>query len=1821
MSQPSSSCFRCRRFLPSDVSSLLRLLTQQRLAGAADASPQRKGKGGVEEPALSPRAAANLEHVRRWWGVDGCSAVVCLLRAQWLSLVVEDDAGLLAVAAFHTQPNVAAVRLVCGGPPLSPSQWPSWLSSFCCRSPLSPAASTVSGLQPHCTTFLSFFACATLSNQRQQREVREQLLHAAFHVSERITRIALIAPATAQEEEREGEGDRGEGAEEEDRQAAPPLRGSPLALSFRLVDDGQRSHESSASASAPLCVYLCQSEQPRIRVRRAVLEDHDDLLPLFERQTQLSAGQCGPFFLAQLVEPSSTTAQSASAAGSPPLLQLLSSSSSVPLVAEVDGRAVGLLCLTSHVDVTAVSRSFDLSAFERTWTRVAAAADGGLDAELPAISSPDKLSSRMAALFGALSAASSSWESSGAQATPTTSSASSVMASAAPVASGKGGESGGSGGGAVAADAVWQCWSGSLADALRGCEAAALSAGSAALSSWWASEGAGLWREAAASAEAFERLWREAAEVVLAGASPASSEAVSGGGSGGEVELLLQRWSAAAAARADSERPTETADAAAAAATPPLLPPSQPSPRSFPAFSSSSVVCVVCFVLDQRYASQASELFLPAFAAFPSRSFLLMSLPHSTPTFPLLHSMTQLTRRQAAAGSDGDSYPHATYLLHRATALSMQRGGAGLQVAIVSLSDEADVTRALQWATEEEQSSRLLATAEPRSSCAQRELQRWKAALRSPSSSSSASPPPMCCLTIRCAGELVGLVRAAALQSPQQLTALHAHFSLRTQPDTDTDAGEAVDPSAWPDAGEKEGEGSAVWLRHVLLNPLFAVHLPALLLEVLRVTCSARLLYALDADSASFHPLLVRHLPQCRPLQLPSPPLPQRPLDALRYPQPAPEPTEPLISSSHSPRSHSPRSHSTSTSPPSMAATSSGQQASAADAFVAPGPPLPPLACASSRRSARCVACGESPCPSFALYSASYASLSRPRVEVNSRVLIVGAGHTALAAAERLVLDPDLFFSHIHLIARTLPHNVAAASTTDEGGCSAAAVSLALQLESGFPSDLSFDAQQLRRLRLDARLGFTRGQVEDIDHSQSLIRYSAQLPHQCTRSTADTGLSQLAYDELLLATGLQPSTRHLSVVVAARTREGEAARVEGELGVRHEGGDGSQAAHQHRPSLSSNSPLEVVASTLPSSSPRPSASPSLAPVSRLRGESRGRSTSSLPPLLSPSASSSSSSRPSSAAPPQSRVRVEQVRGVHRMGSADSAQRLAVQLAQLGGQHSSSSHAAANSVAEESTRGPDERAAEMPSGLPLLLSPSLRVVVSGCSLLALSLLSALLQLGVCGESLLWLHGAGLQAAVVGGEAQQQALGSHGDGSAEPRLPCSLSAAVFGEDGSAALSAALQALAHERVRIIPATRVVSVEVLEDEASGCGGGGGGGRGGEAGVCDGVQLHSVWLSSGEVLPCDALLLCDGLHLDERLLRCIERLSLVFDGRLVVDEQCRTRLPGLRAAGPLAKFQRRLLNEADVRHPSHLHHRAYHSAAVGRLAADHLSRALLCAAMASTAPPGPALTARRSLERLRSHSCVSYARLPGVLAFLLCTTAPHSQPPAAAKEAADERELRLCQSFSSYSFDLCYSPSTLQVTRVSYWGAYEVPAVCLVRLIGLPVTYLNRLLQRWEEGQLRSLLLFLQQDWTAPLYSTAFRAQHSCSLQALSGSHLQHVQPILQQLSSALRLHSTQQPQQAAAAPSPPPRHARSLSSARPAEAATAVGGAELGAALLSLTSCAPLQLRDVAHRTLLRFLTQQRHMMPATLQAQPPFQQPQSTQATAAVALTASV
>ena len=70
-------------------------------------------------------------------------------------------------------------------------------------------------------------------------------------------------------------------------------------------------------------------------------------------------------------------------------------------------------------------------------------------------------------------------------------------------------------------------------------------------------------------------------------------------------------------------------------------------------------MCICLFAIDEELQTRAIEFLRAAFAAFPEKNHLLLTVPHLAQELPLLESFTR------APFKPRNTLPHELYLVHR----------------------------------------------------------------------------------------------------------------------------------------------------------------------------------------------------------------------------------------------------------------------------------------------------------------------------------------------------------------------------------------------------------------------------------------------------------------------------------------------------------------------------------------------------------------------------------------------------------------------------------------------------------------------------------------------------------------------------------------------------------------------------------------------------------------------------------------------------------------------------------------------------------------------------------------------------------------------------------------------------------------------------------------------------------------------------------------------------------------------------------------------------------------------------------------------------
>ncbi|EGD77960.1 hypothetical protein PTSG_09594 [Salpingoeca rosetta] len=127
--------------------------------------------------------------------------------------------------------------------------------------------------------------------------------------------------------------------------AASAVRANHLDELFHPATEIADASRPSGTGADDVVLWLASADAllDQLSVRKAVAEDYDDLMPIFDQQTEQLEQRFGKFYLFQLIESEDENSKSA--------------------VIEAGGKACGFINVTKTVDIQALNQLFDLSAY------------------------------------------------------------------------------------------------------------------------------------------------------------------------------------------------------------------------------------------------------------------------------------------------------------------------------------------------------------------------------------------------------------------------------------------------------------------------------------------------------------------------------------------------------------------------------------------------------------------------------------------------------------------------------------------------------------------------------------------------------------------------------------------------------------------------------------------------------------------------------------------------------------------------------------------------------------------------------------------------------------------------------------------------------------------------------------------------------------------------------------------------------------------------------------------------------------------------------------------------------------------------------------------------------------------------------------------------------------------------------------------------------------------------------------------------------------------------------------------------------------------
>ncbi|CAF0869342.1 unnamed protein product [Adineta steineri] len=255
--------------------------------------------------------------------------------------------------------------------------------------------------------------------------------------------------------------------------------------------------------------------------------------------------------------------------------------------------------------------------------------------------------------------------------------------------------------------------------------------------------------------------------------------------------------------------------------------------------------------------------------------------------------------------------------------------------------------------------------------------------------------------------------------------------------------------------------------------------------------------------------------------------------------------------------------------------------------------------------------------------------------------------------------------------------------------------------------------------------------------------------------------------------------------------------------------------------------------------------------------------------------------------------------------------------------------------------------------------------------------------------------------------------------------------------------------------------------------------------------------------LKCTTLLCFVNKQVNFNAFVAINQSSLVFDGRLVVDEHNRTNDPLIYAGGSLTKFKRGY-------HRDDWSHTCFNSKQVGTMLANELFTQYDPIFTPPKTPSG-----KHPLIPLYNKSKRVSAVLPGNLHYLQISQAGPTVDYEKAKKIENYGTDLITNHNNNY-FRL-HLDSTGIVRTIVCLRHTKIDVTNLSQLYGLHERLLNNLRQRYNEHLITDLFTYFQENWTAVLYHDRFNDVRNEVRDILKKTLMNNEKSIVSTLDSAI--------------------------------------------------------------------------------------------------------
>jgi hypothetical protein len=246
------------------------------------------------------------------------------------------------------------------------------------------------------------------------------------------------------------------------------------------------------------------------------------------------------------------------------------------------------------------------------------------------------------------------------------------------------------------------------------------------------------------------------------------------------------------------------------------------------------------------------------------------------------------------------------------------------------------------------------------------------------------------------------------------------------------------------------------------------------------------------------------------------------------------------------------------------------------------------------------------------------------------------------------------------------------------------------------------------------------------------------------------------------------------------------------------------------------------------------------------------------------------------------------------------------------------------------------------------------------------------------------------------------------------------------------------------------------------------------------------------ELISCEILLFCGDLDINPAIFRALQRNSLVYDGRIVVNSLYQTHRDNIFAAGPATKFSKLAGN---------LRMDGFDSKECG----EQLASAILHHLQQNSGELNG--SGGTFVPILGEEAKLTVAQLPCGLFYLEAHSPAYYNP----QDRANNRVLSTTTPSSSTRVEL--SPHSLVISVQFLGAAREFPPRNARRIVGLPASYLNRLEYRYSAGEINDLAAFLEANWATALYHEQFSMMKQHIFSAVTESNSGALQGLVEKV------------------------------------------------------------------------------------------------------------